>query len=450
MANETITTTSNYSQAHVDRWLREELLTIGERDAVLEMFTKKAVMPEGMGATASWLRYNRLDLPTGTLTEGTAPGNTQLGLSRVNVTLSQYGLVVAISDRLEIQTNHDVLEVAAGQVRETIAQLRDKLLWETVEGAANFFYSGTSVTARSGLADADVLDSEDILRAIDQLEAGDNVRGRAARFKTGPAAGMYAGFIHPKVALDLRQDTVFNNSMIQQDRKMLESTNIQRIFDWEGVRFFVTNYMPEYENMGNAISAADDEHDATVTGSDTGGTLLAEMAVQITRKHKTRLFEEGVYNVMGGTEVATLSRAGADNSVTVVCPTNTNYVYNIYVGDHATVEASAEADVTLEVENAAAASSNVITAQSGTTTPPTQPAAGLTGKVYPTVILGPDALGSVDLSGGALEAGVAKRGRSHSDPLAQLTKVGAKMYFGSLILDDNALAVIESTSDFTA
>ncbi len=442
MALETLTTTDNFSQAHVDRWLREQLLEIGERDVIFERFAMKAVMPQGLGTTVSWLRYNRLDLPTGTLTEGTAPANTQLGLTRVSTSTSQFGLVVVLSDRLQIETNHDVLRVAVGQVAETIAQLRDKIIQDALIGGTNVLFSGASNTARSGLAAGDVLDTEDILRANSTLETTDDVAGRAPRFRSGPASGKFAGVMHPNVALDLRQDSVWNNSAIRQDIEALRDTPFG-VIDWEGIRFFVSNYLPEFTNQGDAFSAADDEHDAVVAFNDGGGSLGDFISVTITRKNLKRGFEEGIYDV----EVSGDLTFGDDADVDVDVPSNTSFVYNVYIGDDTALQATATSNQTLESENVAANAQVTITDTSGTVSPPVQPAAGV--EVFATYLFGEGAYGSVDMAGGALSAGFAQRGRTKDDPLDQLTKVGAKMFYAALILNDNFLVRIESASNFS-
>lgn len=433
----TKTTTSNYSQAHVDRWLRSKLLEIGERTTVFDRWADKSVMPQGLGNVVSWLRYNRLDMPLGTLTEATAPTAKTLSLSRVSATAAQHGVLAELSDRLQIETNHDVLRVGVGQAGEVMGNLRDLLYQEALIGGTNAHFSGSSVTSRDSLASGDVLDTEDILRSLNTLTVGDRTAGKAPRFSDG----RYKGVMHPRAALDLRSDSVWNNTMIRQGREKMENSPFDMI-SWEGIDFVISDYMPVFENLGDPDSGADDEHDANFAFGDGGGSLADYVSITITRKHVKIGFEEGIYDTHLSGDLAN----GDDSDVDVDVPSNSNYVYNVYVGDDASAQATATSAQTLEEENVAADAQVTITDTSGSVSPPTQPASGV--KVYPTYIFGRGAYGGVDISGGQLTPTISS-GPSKSDPLDQVTKIGAKFYFASLILNDNFLVRIESASDFS-
>lgn len=440
MAGETFTTTSiganAFTDAKVDRWFGKTLLKRGEQDVVAEMFAKKAQIPKGQGApVASWLRYDKMRLAAGTLSEGVPPGNTKLGINLVSVTASDYGQVAAVSDKLIRETNHDVPPIMAQLLGEAMTKRREQVTYDALLSNTNTLFSGTSNTARSNLASGDVIDSEDVLRAIDQLIAGDNTRGRAPKFSGGAASGRYAALIHPKVWLDLRQDSTFSNALEEQDIADLRMnrTLASRVFDWEGVRFFVTNFMPEFQDVGTAASNNVTISDDTSGSGFSGGST---QYVTVIQKEKTRLFPERVMD-----EASVTNGSSFDIQVDL-SSASTDYVYDIYTG-------SSSGSTNLARENVDPDDTATVTISSHDTSaasPQTQSSDGST--VYPTWFFGEEAYGAVDVQTSLLEAGFVPRGRSFNDPLAQLVKAGWKMSYAALILDDLKICRLESTSSF--
>ena len=67
--------------------------------------------------------------------------------------------------------------------------------------------------------------------------------------------------------------------------------------------------------------------------------------------------------------------------------------------------------------------------------------------VYPTYVVGEGAYGVPMLQ--KLQAYITPRSASDSDPLAQRVKVGAKVAFESIILQQDALVRIESASSLS-
>lgn len=426
---------SNYNQAHVDRMLHDTLLEIGVRDTLFEKFAVKQEMSQGMGNIMSWLRYNRLDIPTTTLTEGVPPTHSSLGLSRTSVTLSQWGQTVALSDLLQWETNHDVLKVAIEQLGESMAMLRDGLYIETLSGGTNSVFSGSSNTTRSGIAAGDVLDTEDMLRALNVLETTDGgTSGRAPR----DGEGCYTMVCHPRVALDLQADSVWINTQIRQDKGRLEGTPFD-YFKWNGLKVFTSNNIPQIENAEGIADGNDTRDDGTATAkAATGGSLSDDTYyVQVVARKKKNWHAQFVYDETS----ATTDETTAVQAVTDVMPSDTDYVYDVYIGTvSGTLYLSSRG-------NAAGATVTTGSVPTSGVAVPAQPASGVI--VYPSFVFAPNAAyGGVDMAGSKLTAGLAGVGRTFTDPLDQLTKAGYKFNFGSLILNDNFLVRIESTSAY--
>jgi N4-gp56 family major capsid protein len=87
----------------------------------------------------------------------------------------------------------------------------------------------------------------------------------------------------------------------------------------------------------------------------------------------------------------------------------------------------------------------VLTALGVAQTPPSAPATGVT--VYPTFIFGQGAYGQVQLD--ALKINLLVTA-DKADPLNQLRVVGWKVFYGTLISNNQFFMRIESTSSFSA
>ena len=87
----------------------------------------------------------------------------------------------------------------------------------------------------------------------------------------------------------------------------------------------------------------------------------------------------------------------------------------------------------------------VITGIGSAQTPPAAPASGIT--VYPSFVIGRGAYGQVSLDDVKITM---LMGADKSDPLNQLRVVGWKVFYGTIIENQQFFARIESTSAFSA
>jgi len=436
ISNQTTSLTSStgsvqFTEARVNVWLRKELLEIGQRDAVFERFASRSAMPTGLGDTVRWIRYNRLDLPNGTLTEGTTPAESQLGLNKIESTLSQYGVLVAITDKLRIETNHNVLTEAGRQVAETTTQTRDKVAQDAlIEGTTVRFAGGAA--NRAALTSADVITSQDLLSCLNSLETTDGVAGRAPMFQGNTY--MFVG--HSRMFLDMRADTDLRDSLI---RGTPAGTRFEdspmRSFQWEGFTLVATNFAHEFTNPGLPVTDGLVVTDAPGAGQFAGGVTAT---VIITAKDKKRQLEEIIYTADSATDAAPF-----DVSVDFTAAT-TGRVYNVYTSTSPAtarlvdenVEAGATTGIKLYGPGPAAAA-----------TPPEALTSGET--IYTGYAFGRGAYDVTDINAGRLETGIAPRGRSKFDPLDQKDFISSKWFQAAKILNDNFICRIEAGSAFS-
>ena len=159
---------------------------------------KRPVQQAMPGSSVVFSLYNDLAAATSTLTETVDPDAVALSnVSTVTVTLNEYGNTVLNTRKLGEFAFSDVDPAVANIVAYNMADSIDRIVVSTLIGGTNVIYGG-SATATSGLTAADVIAGEDIRKAVAKLRAANAV----------PREGMlYAAYMHPEVAHDLRSET---------------------------------------------------------------------------------------------------------------------------------------------------------------------------------------------------------------------------------------------------
>ncbi len=447
---QTTSTSSNFSAAHVDAYIRKSLLEYGPNKHLLRKMANKEKLPGGMGTVWKVLRSERIFIPTASLTEGSTPVSQAMTISNVTATAVQWGVVVELTDVLMLTIAAPVFQEAIKNVADVMERLDDKLLHDTLLAATNVFFPVSTYTKRGDLTNADVPSTRMLRRIVSSLRLGTTALGAAT-----PLEGKnWAQVIHVKHEMDYQADTTWDQYAARLNAEALESGIINK---WEGCNFYSSNFMPEYVDIGNAVAGDGGKPTLTdnvavtstvglngfkATASGTGGTFVHSTAYfwLVVRKDKFRGIAEGISQ---GLTLTTGANGSADTlSYSITTPTSTSYVYDLYQG-------ATSATCYLFASNVAAATATSILAPliTGTLAPAqmntTSSAAPV---VYPGYIFGKNAFAVVDLEN--LQSFVTPMSASDSDPLVQRRKVGAKFFLGSLILQDKYMARFEAASRF--
>jgi N4-gp56 family major capsid protein len=433
----TLSTTSNFQKAHVDAYIQKKLQEIGAVKTRYEDYATKKPLPQGEGQTVRFNRYQRLDQPLTTLSEGVTGSDNQLALDFIEAVAAQYGNRVTLTDVSELTLNHSQLQQAIMLLADDMRITRDRLIQEALMTGTNVFYGGGK-TSRDALTTADVIDTT-LLRRIDaDLDLTDGFSGAAPGFK----GEMKAGVLHKKHNIDLMDDDVWEDMAQFQDKESLERGMLKV---WNGIEWKSTNYAFELQNTGATAALA--TNGGTIVASGAGSTWgAATQRVVVTRQHKKRGFEELISQQIS---IATL--AGENVVVTIGSGTGaSDYVYNVSVS-----ETNGSTTTRRQFTRVAAGSVNTSTGPqaSGTIAPVHPGTVGVGGvtagfKSYVSEVFGAEAFAEVDLAGGRLDAGVTPAGRTIEDPYAQLRKVSYKFFNVALILNDNWVARIEAPSSY--
>jgi N4-gp56 family major capsid protein len=163
---------------------------------------KRPVQQAMPGSSVVFSLYQDLAAATSTLTETTDPDAVAISnVNTVSVTLNEYGNTVLNTRKLGEFAFSDVDPAIANIVAYNMADSIDKIVVNVLRAGTNVIYSG-SATATSGLTAGDDIEGADLRRAVAKLRAANAV----------PKDSMlYAAYMHPEVAHDLRAETGSNS-----------------------------------------------------------------------------------------------------------------------------------------------------------------------------------------------------------------------------------------------
>ena len=277
----TTTGTSGISDS-IQQYFNKKLLTQTIQNIVLDQFAYKSPLPGKIGSkSVRFFRYPtpsvESDLSAG-ITEGTikaASTYKALSLDKVDVTLTQYGQVVGITDLLtavELFNHMEQATVMNGQDCALFvdSELRD-VLGESTSG------TGTTLQLRyAGAATnyATVTGTDDAMTALDVLDASTNLRVNNAR----PSAGYFTAIMAPEIARDLMNDDDWLEASKYGDPDNLFKGEVGR---YMGVRVVTsTNPFRQVTTTGQGTyTAAGDVYSTFVVGDQSYGAVnLATMS----------------------------------------------------------------------------------------------------------------------------------------------------------------------------
>lgn len=408
-------------------WIAERMYQLAERRLQVGQWAQKYTLPQRMSKTMRVVRYRRLTLPRTTLTEGIAPDAVALAVDNVDVTTEQWGIVVLITDVGLITTKHPALNIAVQRTALAMAEVLEREMCVMLLGGTNVYYGGTARTARTQLAAGDNVDTSVMLQATTFLRA----KG-APSYETG----LFGGVMPPQAESDvLKSDIPFQNSHNYAGVKALQYSEIGI---WSGVRWTRGNFLPFFRGEAAPSGSAATSTKAQVTAGTAGSLATGNYQVVVVGRETSTYYERRISQ-----NSANIAVTGPTGSIAVVLPSNSNYVYDVYVSD-----VGATSPKLVSSANAAS-STYTITAQSSVTTaPPAAPASGV--EVFVAWVFGEDAFGRVELSGMSLQSFITPAGASYSNPLAQGRKVGSKVMWKSFIQEQDFFVRLEFTSSFSA
>jgi hypothetical protein len=367
-------------------------------------------------------------------------------IQQVSAVAQQWGDKVTITDVAEMTIKHPLFQKATELVGLQIAETLERNTFNTLNSGTQVNYVNTR-GSRAALVAGDVINPHEVNRAYGALQTlgaprynGDEMTDTKVDANTSTAKRVSPHFVsimHPLVAQDFRE----NNTVVTA----WSYSEINRLYnaeagEWGGIRFTTSNMVPTWTGV------------AQITGTPgTAGALAtnANYFIKVTASDTQNQFESQIYQASGA-----LSVTGPNGSIAVTLPTLAGFTFSVYIG---TGTAAAVLNLGLsasgpttgpqqgQATQMAGNQTVIITGIGAAQTPPAPPATGLT--VYPTYIIGRGAYGQVMLDDARFTY---LKEADKSDPLNQLRVVGWKVFYGTLIENQQFFMRIESLSAFSA
>lgn len=371
------------------------LIDMAEPKLVHAQFGQKHPIPKNGGKTVEFRKYDSLPKLITPLAEGITPTGQKMNVTTVNAMVNQYGGFVELSDMLLLTAVDNNMVQATKMIGSQAGRTLDTIIREVLNSGTNVQLGESSVSARYLLtggeadnADNDYLSVDCIRRAVRALKAQN-----AEKIDSS-----YVAIIHPDCEYDLMSDPDWKYPHQYQDTKELYNGELGEI---AGVRFV--------ESTEAKVFHAEDlsESSRNLTVSSISGKAIT-VKESLTENDRTSLKERKKILLKG--KALTVS-AVSGNIITVSedLPSGT-----------------ASGDVIYPAE------------------------AGAKGRdVYSTIILGDNAYGVTEISGGGLEHIVKQLGSSGvADALNQRASVGWKATLAAVILVQQYMVRIETASTF--
>ena len=394
-ANTNVTTDGDLS-VEMKTYYSDYLIDLAEPLLVHDQFGQKQPIPKNGGKTIEFRKYSPLAKALTPLTEGVTPDGQKLAVTNLTATVSQYGGYVTLSDVLLLTAIDNNLLQATELLASQAGRTLDTVTREVLQGGTNVMYAqGGSARATLAYTNATTNNNvtfDDIRKAV-----------RALKVQNTPKIkGSYVAIVHPDVAYDIMSDPKWVNVKTYSDPDGMYEGEIGKI---EGVRFVETTEAKVY----HAPDLTEGSRTLTVKTNSSSSTTLA-VKEKITAADATAL--AGVEFTIDGTEY-TIASATAGNA----------------------------GSASLTLSAAASISADKVLYPVG---------AGANGRdVYGTLILGDNAYGVTEVTGGGLQHIVKQLGSAGSeDPLNQRATVGWKAIKVAERLVELYMIRLESTSSF--
>lgn len=382
-------TTSDGMSAEMKIFYSDYLIDLAEPELVHDQFGQKHPIPKNGGKVIEFRQYDPLPEQTTPLVEGVTPDGQSLTVKTITSEVKQYGGYVTLSDMLMMTAIDNNLVQATKLIASQAGRTLDTITREIINAGTVVQFSQGQVDSRDEL----YYTSED-----DNCNLTVDAIKRAVRFLETQDApqinGYYVGIIHPYSKYDLMKDPDWKTPHEYVDTENVYQNEIGELY---GVRFVQSSRAKVF----SGADLASDSRTLAVNGSSVSATTTVPFD--------------------GGTVAANALVGRMVNIGGTVTQVTANTTSQLTVADNVT-----------------AADNTVIYPGEG----------GKDGAdVYSTLILGDDAYGVTEITGGGLQHIVKQLGSAGSgDPLNQRATVGWKATKTAEILVQQYMVRIEATA----
>ena len=388
------------------------LIDMAEPKLVHDQFGQKCTIPKNGGKTIEFRKYDPLPKMTTPLVEGVTPDGQKMELGVVRAEVKQYGGFIELSDILMLAAIDNNLVQATKLLGGQAGRTLDAITREVLCGGTNVQFAEGQVASRSLLTGGK--ESGNHYLTVDSIR-------RAVRYIKKMNAetinGSYVGIIHPDTAYDLMSDPKWINVKTYSDPEGIYQGEIGKI---ENVRFVESSEA----KVIHAEDLCKESRNLTVASYSTlssagnathGEGTLYKLVVEesLTEEDALRLVDATIQlGVEDGIEVLSVVGVDIENKA-------------LYLHTEP-VNTPSKGDILYPGE------------------------AGFKGcDVYITLIIGDNAYGTTEISGGGLQHIVKQLGSAGSaDPLNQRATAGWKATKAAVRLVEPYMIRIETASTF--
>lgn len=243
-------------------WAATEMLAHAEPIMVLGKFAQTKPLPKNKADNVKFRRPVPFAAATTPLVEGVTPTAQAMAYEDVPVTISQYGAVVSITDKVADLAEDPVLKDASMLSGEQAGETIEAITWGVVKAGTNIAYANgsavgdvnTAITLNKLRGAARFLMAQRAKRLTKMLSG-------SANYETKPIEAAYVAFGHTDLEADLRTLTGFIPVAAYGSRQPLCPEEVGSI---ESMRFILSPMLSPTVNVGSA----------TLNGMKTSGTKV--------------------------------------------------------------------------------------------------------------------------------------------------------------------------------
>ena len=418
------------------------LIDNAEPNLIHDQFAQKHKIPQNGGKIIQFRKYDPLPKLTSALSEGVTPTGQSLNMGVVEATLHQYGGYVEFSDLLLLTAIDNNLLMATKLLGSQAGRTLDTITREVLCGGTNVQYGEDAVSARyllsGGNADA-LTSSGEAVSADNHFLTVECIKRAVRKLKNQNAEkinGAYACIIHPDCAYDLTSDPNWKYPHQYGDTKALYEGEIGMI---EGVRFVESTeakvfHAPDLTPTSRTITCLANAYSTL----STAGTASAGCGVGSRYQLKIGTASAGV---KAAPEMIGRAILMNDHS-------NESWQYAVVVGAYYNASGDNYLYLDRELTVGGTDAGAALVTEAADKLYPGE--AGLASRdVYATLVLGDNAYGTTELSGGGLQHIVKQLGSAGTaDPLNQRATVGWKATKAAARLVEAFMIRIETASTF--
>ncbi len=247
MSAPVMTTQSSSLAAEVRVSYNKRLLMTAEPELLMAQFFDKKPIPKHEGSTVYMNRFELLAPPNTSgvvtpLTEGVPPGGSNITVTRVPISINQYGDFVPYTDRVLTESIDPLLAGIVDRQGEQSGRTAEWLCRDVMT-------AGTVVRYANGRVSRVTIAAGDVMTAVEVKKAVRTLKKNYARKRSEKGKRAYVAIISP--------DTEFDVQLINEWLAVGEYQNKDQIFEGEigmlyGVRFITSTEAKVFAGAGAA------------------------------------------------------------------------------------------------------------------------------------------------------------------------------------------------------